>query len=165
MAHSDSHLLGLTPLGNPASLSVPEFIELNMTEVMKWHFWDWVIKGLPFVSVCSLSRSLGSLAPWEGSCNAVRMPCGEALVVSDQGLPTAMLLSLEVESLSRWVSVQRDLKSETPIKAVPSFLTRRNCKIISVCSFKLLNFEVICYMTLSNKYIMTGITNWILGKK
>lgn len=59
----------------------------------------------------------------------------------------------------------KDLKSETPSEAVVNFLTYRNCEIISVCFFKLLNFELICYMTIDNEYIMIGIISWILGKK
>lgn len=49
----------------------------------------------------------------------------------------------------------RDLEIETPRRAIPRFLTLRNCvKIANVCCFMLLNLGVLCYAAIGTKTLM-----------
>lgn len=62
-----------------------------------------------------------------------------------------MELPAPVEPLDDY-NPRRDPGSETVSLDAPKLLTHRNSDIINVCCFKLLSFEVTCYVAIDNLY-------------
>lgn len=116
-------------------------------------------------TLCSLALFLGHLH-WGMSVPMLRGSPGErtAYVGRDQGLLTTTWVNLEVDlppfklldGIGSWqldCNLVGNLKSETPTYAMPTYLSHRNCDLVNVYYFKLLNVGVIWYAARDNEYI------------
>ena len=66
--------------------------------------------------------------------------------------PVESFNETSVPGLTTWLQLSERQWSRGPSWAVPRFLLYRNCEIINVCCFKLLNFGIICYTAIDSYY-------------